>query len=147
MPTEIRLTEEELGLMSVFQNVTGVNSRDCIIDQQAGRIIFVVDKGLMGLAIGKEGRTIINLERIVGKPVELVEYSDSAAEFIKNALGSRNVIDVKINTRADGQKVAIVQTSAKNKGAVLGKGGRNAERARILAQRYFDIQHIHIVTQ
>ncbi len=133
--------------MSVFQNVTGVNSRDCIIDQQAGRIIFVVDKGLMGLAIGKEGRTIINLERIVGKPVELVEYSDSAAEFIKNALGSRNVIDVKINTRADGQKVAIVQTSAKNKGAVLGKGGRNAERARILAQRYFDIQHIHIVTQ
>ncbi|MDG6928706.1 MAG: NusA-like transcription termination signal-binding factor [Nitrososphaerota archaeon] len=147
MPTEIKITEEELGLMSVFQNVTGVNSRDCIIDPAGDRIIFVVEKGLMGPAIGRGGQTIMSLERVVDRAVELVEYSDDAAEFIGNALGSRNVVDVKINSRADGHKVAIAQTSAKNKGAVLGKGGRNAERARILAQRYFDIQHIHIVTQ
>jgi N utilization substance protein A len=147
LPTEIRLTEEELGLMSIFQNVTSVSPRDCIIDPDGSRIIFVLDKDLMGLAIGKRGQTIMNLERTLNRPVELVEWSDDPQEFIKNALGSRNVLDVKINSKADGQKVAIVQSTVKNKGAVLGRGGRNAERARMLASRYFGIEHIHIVTQ
>jgi len=147
LPNEIKLTQEELGLMSIFQNVTSVSPRDCIIDPQASRIVFVVDKGQMGLAIGRNGQTIKNLERTISRPVELVEWSDDPAEFIANALGGRNIIDVKINTKADGEKVAVVQTSMRNKGAVLGKGGRNAERARMLAERYFGISHIHIVSQ
>jgi len=144
---EIKLTSEQLGLMSIFQNVTNVSSRDCIIDKAANRIIFVIDKQFMGLAIGKKGQTIANLENVLARPVELVEYSDDPKEFIRNALGSRNVIDVKVNEKADGSRVAIVNVSAKSKGAVLGRGGRNAERARLLAARYFGIQHIHIVTQ
>jgi len=147
LPNEIKLTEEELGLMSVFQSVTSVSPRDCIIDPQAERIIFVLNKGQMGLAIGRGGQTIMSLERTLNRSVELVEWSDDPQEFIKNALGSRYVTDVKISTRADGAKVAVVQTTQKNKGAVLGRGGRNAERARMLAKRYFGIEHIHIVTQ
>lgn len=147
MVPEIKLTEEELGLMSIFQSVTGVAPRDCIIDSQAGRIIFILNKGQMGLAIGKKGRTIMGLEKTLNKPVELVEWSDDPSELIKNALGSKEVLDIKITTRADKTKVAIVQTSPKNKGMLLGKGGRNVERARMIAKRYFDIEHIHIVTQ
>lgn len=146
MVPEIKITEEELGLMSIFQNVTSVAPRDCIIDNQTGRIIFVLNKGQMGLAIGRKGQTIMSLERTLNRPVELVEWSEDPQEFIKNALGSKNVIDIKITTKADGTKVAVVQTTPKNKGAILGKGGRNAERARMLAKRYFGIEHIHIVT-
>jgi N utilization substance protein A len=144
---EIKLTSEELGLMGIFQNVTGVSSRDCIIDATSNRIIFVIDKEYMGLAIGKKGQTIANLENVMARPIELVEYSDDPKELVRNALGSRNVIDTKVNEKADGSKVAIVTVSSKNKGAVLGRGGRNAERARMLAKRYFGIEHIHIVTQ
>jgi N utilization substance protein A len=144
---EIKLTSEELGLMAVFQNVTGVSSRDCVIDPAGDRIIFVLEREFMGQAIGKKGQTIGNLEEVIARPIELVEYSDDPREFIKNALGSRNVIDAKVNEKADGSKVGIVTVSIKNKGAVLGRGGRNAERARILAKRYFGIEHIHIITQ
>lgn len=147
MSPEIKLTSEELGLMGIFQNVTGVSSRDCIIDATSNRIIFVIDKEYMGLAIGKKGQTIANLENVMARPIELVEYSDDPKELVRNALGSRNVIDTKVNEKADGSKVAIVTVSSKNKGAVLGRGGRNAERARMLAKRYFGIEHIHIVTQ
>lgn len=147
MSPEIKLTSEELGLMAIFQNVTGVSSRDCVIDSAGDRIIFVLEKEFMGQAIGKKGQTIDNLENVIARPIELVEYSDDPREFIKNALGTRNVIDAKVNEKADGSKVGIVTVSAKNKGAVLGRGGRNAERARILAKRYFGIEHIHIITQ
>jgi N utilization substance protein A len=147
LSSEIKLTSEELGLMAVFQNVTGVSSRDCVIDQAGDRIIFVLEKEFMGQAIGKKGQTIANLENVLARPIELVEYSDDPREFIKNALGSRNVFEAKVNEKADGSKVGIVTVSTKNKGAVLGRGGRNAERARILAKRYFGIEHIHIITQ
>lgn len=147
MSPEIKLTSEELGLMGIFQNVTGVSSRDCIIDPAGNRIIFIIDKEYMGLAIGKKGQTIANLENVMARPIELVEYSDDPRELVKNALGSKNIIDAKVSEKADGSKVAIVTVSSKNKGAVLGRGGRNAERARMLAKRYFGIEHIHIVTQ
>ncbi len=147
MPEEIKYTEQELGLMAMFRNITGVQPRDCIIDDQFDRVIFVIDKGFMGLAIGRKGQTIAQVEKIIGRPVELVEYSDDPAEFIKKTLGERYVIDVRITTRFDGRKVGIVTIPLRSKGAVLGKGGRNAERTRLLARRYFGIDQIHIMTQ
>lgn len=147
MPEEIKYTERELGLMAMFRNITGVQPRDCIIDDQFDRVIFVIDKEFMGLAIGRKGQTIAQVEKMVGKSVELVEYSDNPAEFIKKTLGERHVIDVRITTRFDGRKVGIVTIPLRRKGAVLGKGGKNAERTRLLARRYFGIDQIHIMTQ
>ncbi|MGH9878092.1 MAG: NusA-like transcription termination signal-binding factor, partial [Nitrososphaerales archaeon] len=65
--TEIKLTSDELQLMSLFHSVTGATARDCIIDEKLDRVIFVVSKGEMGLAIGKSGATIKTLQGVVGR--------------------------------------------------------------------------------
>jgi N utilization substance protein A len=51
---EVKLTEDCMGLISQFERLTGAGSRDCIIDDRNNRIIFVVNPGEMGLAIGKK---------------------------------------------------------------------------------------------
>lgn len=145
--TGIRLTSEELGLMSLFQNVSGATARDCVIDDKMDRVIFVVNKGEMGLAIGKSGASIKNIQRMVGRPVELVEYSDDPNEFIQNSLNPKYVTDLRLTEKLDGTKIAVVVVEQRWKGAVVGKNGRNAEKARLLARRYFQISNIHIVTQ
>jgi N utilization substance protein A len=142
----IKLTSEELGLMSLFQSISGATVRDCVQDSKIDRVIFVVNKGEMGLAIGKSGSTIKSVEKAIGKPVELVEWSDDARQFIMNSLNPQYVSDVKVSEKADGTKVATVIVDEKKKGAVLGKGGRNAEKARLLAKRYFQVEAIHIVS-
>lgn len=144
--TEIKLTSGELQLMSLFQSVTGATARDCIIDEKLDRVIFVVSKGEMGLAIGKNGATIKTLQGVVGKKIELVEYSDDVTEFIRNMLGANLVLNVKINEKGDGTKVAVAVVDSKNKGVVVGKEGRNAEKARLLARRYFQIPNVLIVS-
>ncbi|GIU70875.1 MAG: transcription elongation factor NusA [Candidatus Nitrosocaldaceae archaeon] len=144
--TEIKLTSDELQMISLFQNVSSATARDCIIDEKMDRLIFVVEKGQMGLAIGKSGSTIKTLQSVMGKKVELVEYSEDPAEFIKNALGSHYIQDVKINETASGNKVAVVVVEPSKKGIVVGREGRNAERARMLARRYFDISNVLIVS-
>jgi N utilization substance protein A len=144
--TEIKLTSNELQLMSLFQSVTGATARDCVIDEKLDRVIFVVSRGEMGLAIGKNGATIKTLQGVVGKKIELVEYSDDPAEFIKNMLGTALVMDVKINEKEDGSKVAVAVVDPKKKGVVVGREGRNAEKARLLTRRYFQISNVLIVS-
>lgn len=146
MTEKIKLTSDELRLISLFQSITSATARDCIVDEKMERVIFIVNKGQMGLAIGKGGATIKQLQNVVAKKVELVEYSDDASEFICNTLNSDMINQVKINERVDGTKQAVVIVDAKKKGIVVGREGRNAEKARLLAKRYFQISNVLIVS-
>jgi N utilization substance protein A len=144
MPQTIKLTTDQMRLISLFQNVTGASARDCIEDEKQNRVIFVVSEGKMGLAIGKGGSHIRNLQNIIKKSVELVEYSDDPVEFLKNMLNPKLVTEVKLNKRLDGTTQAIVIVDPKKKGIVVGREGRNAEKARLLAKRYFEITSVLI---
>ncbi|HEX2557721.1 MAG TPA: NusA-like transcription termination signal-binding factor, partial [Nitrososphaera sp.] len=129
--TEIKITSDELRLMSLFQSITSATARDCIVDEKMDRVIFVVNKGQMGLAIGKGGMTIKQLQNVIAKKIELVEFSDDPAEFIRNMLNADMVNEVKLSDRSDGSKQAVVVVDQKKKGAVVGREGRNAEKARL----------------
>jgi N utilization substance protein A len=146
MNEKIKLTSDELRLMSLFQSITSATARDCVVDEKMERVIFIVNKGHMGLAIGKGGSTIKQLQNVVTKKVELVEYSEDPLDFLKNILNSTLVNEVRINERVDGIKQAVVVVDSKKKGIVVGKDGRNAEKARILAKRYFHISNVMIVS-
>jgi N utilization substance protein A len=144
MTQSIKLTTDQMRLMSLFQNVTGATARDCVEDEKKDRVIFVVNSGKMGLAIGKGGSHIKTLQNIVKRNIELVEYSDDPTVFLKNMLNSKLVSEVKINKREDGTLQAIVLVDPRKKGIVVGREGRNAEKARLLAKRYFEISSVLI---
>ncbi|MFZ0326916.1 MAG: NusA-like transcription termination signal-binding factor [Nitrososphaeraceae archaeon] len=146
MTEKIKLTSNELRLMSLFQSVTSVTARDCVVDDKMDRVIFIISKNQMGLAIGKGGATIKQLQNVVARKVELVEYSDDASEFIGNVLNSDMIKEIRIDERTDGTKQAIVVVDAKKKGIVVGREGRNAEKARLLARRYFQISNVFIIS-
>jgi N utilization substance protein A len=144
MTQSIKLSTDQMRLMSLFQNVTGAIARDCIEDEKQDRVIFVVNSGKMGLAIGKGGMHIKSLQNIIKRNVELVEFDEDPSKFLTNLLNSKLVSEVKINTRADGSKQAIVLVDPRKKGIVVGREGRNAEKARLLAKRYFNITNVLI---
>ena len=60
--------------MNLFSDVTSVIPRDCINFED--RIIFVVNQGQAGLAIGKNGMKIKMLQEMLKKDVIVIEYSD-----------------------------------------------------------------------
>ena len=134
-------------LMSLFQNVTKTTAHDCIDDEKKDRIIFVVNEGRMGLAIGKGGSNIKNLQNILKRNVELVEYCEEPIKFLKNILNPKLINEVQLNDRSDGSKQAIVIVDPSKKGLVVGREGRNAEKARLLLKRYFNITNILINSQ
>jgi transcription termination/antitermination protein NusA len=144
---EIKLSSDELSLMSMFQGMTGATARDCVIDEKRNRVIFVIAKGQMGLAIGKDGASVKKIERTVRRPVEVVEWADDVEGLVKNSLGARFVQEVRVSDRLDGTKGVVVIVDSRKKGAVLGLGGKNAEKVRLLARRYFDINNVQITSE
>lgn len=144
MTTGIKITSNEMRFIALFESITNANVKDCIIDEELGRVLFVVSEGQIGVAIGRGGRNIHQLERMTGKKHEIIEYSEDAAQFIKNALKPALVKEVRITEKPDGKSIAVIAVNPKDKGIAIGKNGRNAERLRFLAKRYFDIQNVSI---
>ena len=144
MTQAIKLTTDQMRLISLFQNVTKTTARDCLDDEKQNKIIFVVNEGKMGLAIGKGGSNIKSLQNILKRNVELIEHFDDPIKFLKNILNPKFVNEVKLDTKQDGSSQAIVIVDQGKKGLVVGREGRNAEKARLFAKRYFDISSVQI---
>jgi len=144
MTSGIKITCDEMRYIALFESVSGAGVKDCIIDEEHGRAIFIVNQGQVGVAIGRGGRNIHTLERMTGKKHEIIEYSEDPQQFIRNALKPAAVREVRITERMDGKKMAVVTVNPKDKGVAIGKNGKNAERLRFLAKRYFDIQNVSI---
>ena len=146
MTQSINLSTDQIRLMSLFQKITKVTAHDCVDDEKQDRLIFVVNTGKMGLAIGKGGSNIKSLNNMLKRNVELVEYFDDPTKFLKNVFNPKFINEVKISTKPDGSLQAMVMVDPVKKGIVVGREGRNAERARLLAKRYFDISSVLIVS-
>ena len=144
MPSnEIRLTAEEIRYMSLLQDLTGAVARDCIIDEENNRIIFVVRPGDAGKVIGRRGVNINRLRKIFNRDVDVVEYADNLEDFVHNIFSPAKVIGVRLVTRGD-KKILYVAVDPKDKGKAIGRGGRKISLARIVLKRYFDIDDVKI---
>ncbi len=144
MSNRIKLTADEMRYMALFENVTGAASRDCLIENETNKIIFITKANEAGLAVGRNGLNVKTLRRMTGRNIEIIEYADTAIDFIKNAFNPARIREVRITEKPDGRKFAVVNVDPKDKGVAIGKGGEKAERVRQLVRRYFGIDNIII---
>jgi len=145
MSRGIRFTNREMRQIALFESITGATVRDCIIDDESDRIIFVIKEGDVGVAIGRRGKNINLLEKMTGRKHEIIEFSDDPAQFIKNALRPARLREIRITERPDGRTIAVVTVEPRDKGIAIGRNGKNADRMRFLAKRYFDISNVSIM--
>ncbi|MDO8840893.1 NusA-like transcription termination signal-binding factor [Methanocalculus sp.] len=109
---------------------------DCIIDDRFDRLIYIITPGDMGIAIGKNGDNIRKMQKVLGKRIEMVEYAEEPAGFIRNIFKPAEVTAVQMPDGAIGQ----IKVSVKSRGEVgiaIGKGGCTIEKARIITRRFF----------
>ena len=140
---KVRLDNEGLRYIALFENITGATVRDCIEDIEKDRLIFVVKSGDMGLAIGRGGENINRMKMAVDKHIELVEDSENPVDFIKNAFHPISIKNVDIIQRGD-KRIAYVYVHADDKGLAIGRGGKNIEKVKKLSLRHHNIEDIII---
>lgn len=139
----IKLGCDEMRYIALFEGLTGAIAHDCIIDENGKRITLVVKKGDIGLAIGKGGKNIQKVKRMIGKSIEVVEHSTDPIEFVKNAFMPARVKEVNIVER-DGKKIALINVEEQDKGIAVGRGGKKIQSVKKLVLRHHEIQEISI---
>ena len=145
MSRGIKFTNREMRYIALFESVTGATVRDCVVDEEFDRLIFVIKEGDVGMAIGRRGKNIYTLEKMTGKKHEVIEFSDNPAQFIRNALKPARLREIRLTERLDGGTMAVVSVEPRDKGIAIGRNGKNAERIRFLAKRYFQINNVSIM--
>ena len=141
--SKIRLGSDEMRYIALFESITGATASDCLIDSSCDRVIFVAKPGQMGLAIGKAGKNINTLRRMTGRPVEVVEGSETVEGLVKNSLAPARIKEIRVTERQD-KKIVVVEVEPKDKAIAIGKNGRTIDKTRMLAKRYFQVDHVQI---
>ncbi|RLI92314.1 MAG: NusA-like transcription termination signal-binding factor [Candidatus Altiarchaeales archaeon] len=138
---KIRLGSEEIKYITLFESITGARVKDCVtVENSAG---FLVEKGDMGLAIGKNGSNIERVRRIISKIIWVMEYSDDINEFIRNLFHPVKIRQIRIR-EINGDKIAIVEVNKRDRRRLIGQDGSRIKVARELANRHFEIEDIKI---
>ncbi|MCD6108660.1 NusA family KH domain protein [Euryarchaeota archaeon ex4484_162] len=140
---EITFSRETLQYINIAARLTKCNIIDCLDAED--RVVFVVEKGQLGLAIGNNARNIERLKKVFNKNVKFVEYDSDREKFIYNLFKPFKVMNVKLEERRDGSYVAKIEVDIRDKSKAIGKNGRNIEIIRKLAQRHHPISDVQIV--
>jgi len=127
---------ETIGVIVTFENATGTEVRDCLIGDDS--IYFLVNEGKVGMAIGKGGQVIKNAEMMFRKSIKVLEWNPDINIFVKNLVPQA----LKITIKGDQATVSIV---AKDRGAVIGKGGQNIKNLRELLERNSSLKDIKLL--
>lgn len=140
---KIKLDSDKIRKISLFESVTGAATLDCVESQNGNKLTFVVKKGEVGKAIGKNGGNIRKVRQMLGKSVDVVEYSEDPADFIANIFSPIDVKNVEIIDSKEG-KIAKVDVNRSEKGRAVGREGWNIKRARELLARHHGVSDVSL---
>jgi N utilization substance protein A len=135
----ITFNTETIRLLTLFENITDVPVRDCFTNKDV--VYYIVDEGKIGLAIGKNGNSIKNVERVLGKRVKVFEFSKSPEKFIKNLIPQCREVEI---VEDGGTLRAEIKVGKRDKGFVIGRGGEKIKVYKEILKRVHNISDIQV---
>lgn len=138
---EIKLDADTLRIFSMFEGMTRASLKD-VLDEE-DRIVFVVDEGQVGRAVGKGAVNLKRLRESLGKEVVLVGFAEEREQFLKNIFHRFTIERIEWEDR-NGDIIAHVTVPAEEKGKAIGKGGRNIQLARTLMKRHHKVADVSL---
>jgi len=139
--TDIMLSNEDMQYINMANKVTKADILDCISTED--KIIFIVKKGQLGVAIGIKAKNLEKLRNIFKKTIKFVEYDSDKQKFIINLFKPYKINNVTLEGD-ENSSVAKVEVNVGDKSKIIGKDGRNIELIRNLAKRHHAIKDVQI---
>jgi transcription termination/antitermination protein NusA len=131
---------EMLKVMGLFENMTHAQLKDCFFDRE--KLVFLVEPGELGKALGKNKAHVVQLEKSLNKKVKIVEFSTERMDFIRNYLIPLRVVSI---TDDGGDVLTITGPDTKTKGLIIGIKAQNLRNLERIASKYFTIKEIKVI--
>ena len=126
-----------IGYVNTFETFTKAGVKDCFFDKN-NNLVFVVNTGDAGKAIGKFGSNIKRLNGLLKKNIKVLEYNENVVQFVRNCLMPLKVEDII----AEEKKVIIKTDDKRLKGLIFGRDKANLKELSETVKRFFDVEVI-----
>ena len=139
--TDILFSNENMQYINMASKITKADILDCVIEDD--KLIFIVRQGQLGAAIGIKAKNLEKLRGVFKKTIKFVEYHPDREQFIINLCKPYKIKNVTIEGEDD-SPVAKIEVEVSDKSKIIGKGGKNIEIIRQLAQRHHSFKDVQI---
>ncbi len=139
--SKIRLDSDDIKYITMFETLTGASITDCV--QEDSVMGFLVKKGDMGLAIGKNGANIERVRKAMGKSIIVMESSENLEDFVKNVFRPVKIKKSRTQKTEQGNTL-VIEIDKKDRKWVIGSEGNRIKIAKKLAKRHYGIDDINV---
>lgn len=140
---KIRLSEDDIQMINLFEKITGARPIDTI--QEGETLYFLLNKEDMGMAIGKGGSNIQKARNRIGRNIHIIEYSEDYRQFVKNIFHPAEIKEARLS-KSSREKNMVITADKRNKRQIIGPRGEKIKLARRLLDRYLDLKDIILQT-
>ena len=134
------LDGEEMRIIALFEAVTRAKVLDLIRRDDELYILIAPFPG--GIKTLKP--RISEFSRATSKKVEVFIHSDDEERFVRSLLHRFQIRSLEI-VEVDGRRIARVEVPLKDKGRVIGRGGRNLKVLNEILRRNSNIHEIKVL--
>ena len=125
---------QTIGLINIFEKITRAAVKDCFVINST--LIFVVKQKDIGKAVGKAGSNIPKLNRIMKKPIKIIQFNPDPCKFVLNLLYPIKPAEIK----QDDDKIFIKANGLAEKGKIFGREKTNLKRIQEIINKYFPVK-------
>ncbi len=136
-----------LKFMSVFESMTHARVKDCLqahlIDAKSefDLVLFIVEPGDMGKAIGPKGVNVHRLEDLLKKRVKMVQWAPEVTEFVQNLIYPAKVSHIEVQDNI----ITISPLDLQSRGMIIGRNAGNLHFFEDVVRRHFQCEHIKVL--
>ena len=137
---KITFDANSMKLMSMFESITLARVKDCF--ENKGQLVFVVEEGDIGKALGKKASNVKRIEDMLKKRIRIIEFSSEITKFVRNVIMPNKAEDI---TYTDGT-ITITPTDPKSRGFLIGRAAEILRNNEEIVKRYYsELKEIKVV--
>jgi N utilization substance protein A len=137
---KITYDANSMKLMSMFENMTGAKVKDCF--ENKGAVVFVVEEGEIGKALGKKASNVRRMEGLLKKRIRIIEYNPDIIRFVSNVIMPNRAKDITYNEGI----ITIVPEDSQSRGYLIGRAAEVLRNNESIVQRYFsEVKEMKVV--
>ncbi len=137
--TKIKYDFELIKYISFFENTTQTKVHD-LIETKDKMLLFIVEPGQIGKAVGKHGSNVLRMEKLTNRKIKIVEFNPDIRQFVKNLVYPASVKEV---TKEENE-VVVYGKDSMARSLIIGRENKNLKATEEIIKRYFDINNIKV---
>ena len=132
--TMIKFDAKLIGYVTTFENLTKAKVKDAFFEK--GYLVFIVEEGDAGKAIGRKGNNIRMISRLLKKKIKLIEFNSDVKEFVKNIIDPLKADEIV----EEDNKIKIRSKDLQTKSFLIGRNRTNITNLNNTVKKYFNVE-------